>query len=296
MPARIVERRERGVDRLDGRLDQGRRLRLAALQPAHRGGQARHRRLGPGDRLVGVAQILCRLLGLHHGGAALRERRLLPGFRRERGQFLDRMAQPVRLAGGALHLGAMRRDGRFGVAPRRPQLTDLAGLLFEPPIGVEQTAVGRGVDQRAVVVLAVDFHQGGAEALENLHADRLIVDEGARAPVGELDPPQDQFVLGRDVVVFEHEMRRVPGRHVEGGRHLPLLDTLAHQAGVAARPQRQREGVEQDRLAGAGLAREHGKAAGEIDIEPIDQHDVADREPGQHEHPVAPKWSIESSA
>ena len=53
-------------------------------------------------------------------------------------------------------------------------------------------------------------------------------------------------------------------------------------ADVAARAERQREGVEQDRLAGAGLAGQHGKPVGEIDVEPIDQDDVADRKPGEH--------------
>ncbi len=264
MPARIVERRERGVDRLDGRLDQGRRL------------------------------IAGDLLALHHRGAAFGKLSFLAVPGSQRLQFGGGVAEIVRFAGGALHAGAVRVERIVGGAPHIPQRFKGSDLFLEPREGIEQLAVGGSIDQRALVVLAVDLDQRRAEAFQDLHADRLIVDEGARAPVGELDPPQDQFVLGRDVVVFEHEMRRVPGRHVEGGRHLPLLDTLAHQAGVAARPQRQREGVEQDRLAGAGLAREHGKAAGEIDIEPIDQHDVADREPGQHEHPVAPKWSIES--
>ena len=69
---------------------------------------------------------------------------------------------------------------------------------------------------------------------------------------------------------------------LEHGGHLALLDAVAHQRLVAARAQRQREGVEQDRLAGAGLAGEHGKACGEIDVEPVDQDDVADGKPGEH--------------
>ena len=72
-------------------------------------------------------------------------------------------------------------------------------------------------------------------------------------------------------------------RQLERGRHLPLLRALPHQRGVAARTERQREGVQQDRLAGAGLAGEHGKPVGEIDVEPIDQDDVADRKPDEHE-------------
>ena len=142
--------------------------------------------------------------------------------------------------------------------------------------------MGRGIDQRAVVVLAVDLDQRRAERAQRLHAHRLVVDEGAGAPVGELRAPQDQLVVGLDAVVGGQRADRMVARQLEGGRHLPLLGAVAHQRGVAARAERQREGIEQDRLAGAGLAGEHGQPVGEIDVEPIDQDDVADRKPGKH--------------
>ena len=69
---------------------------------------------------------------------------------------------------------------------------------------------------------------------------------------------------------------------VEGGDHLALFGALAHQRRVAARAERQRKGVEQDRFAGAGLAGERGKAGAEIDVQPIDQDDVADGKASQH--------------
>src|SRR5665647_2730829 len=43
----------------------------------------------------------------------------------------------------------------------------------------------------------------GAERLEHLHADRLIVDEGAGTAVGKLHAAQDQGVVGRNVVALE---------------------------------------------------------------------------------------------
>ena len=142
--------------------------------------------------------------------------------------------------------------------------------------------MGRGVDQRAVVVLAVDLDQRRAERAQRLHAHRLVVDEGAGAAVGELRAPQDQSVVGRNAVFRGERADRMVARQFEGSGHLPLLRAMSHQRGVAARAERQREGVEQDRLAGTGLAREHGKPLGEIDVEPIDQDDVADRKPGEH--------------
>ena len=103
------------------------------------------------DRLMGVAQILGRLLGLHHAGAALGKRRLLAGFGRQRGQFLDGMAQPVRLAGGALDLGAMRCHRRFGVPPRRyhinRRIERAKTLLASPAQSVTDIALSLGFGQ-----------------------------------------------------------------------------------------------------------------------------------------------------
>ena len=73
------------------------------------------------------------------------------------------------------------------------------------------------------------------------------------------------------------------GRQLEGRRHLPFGGTVAHQRDIAARAERERKGIEQDRLAGAGLAGEHRETGGEVDVEPIDQNDVADGQPGEHQ-------------
>ena len=118
----------------------------------------------------------------------------------------------------------------------------------------------RHIDQRALVVLAVDLDQRRAERFQHLHAHRLVVDEGAGAAVGELHAAQDQLVLGRDVVRRQQRAHGMAGASLEGGGHLPLLGPLAHQRGIAARAEREREGIEQDRLAGAGLAGERRQA------------------------------------
>jgi hypothetical protein len=46
--------------------------------------------------------------------------------------------------------------------------------------------------------------------------------------------------------------------------------------------ERQREGIEQDGFARAGLAGQHREATGEFDIESFDQDDVTDRQTRQH--------------
>ena len=78
-------------------------------------------------------------------------------------------------------------------------------------------------------------------------------------------------------------------RDLKHGGDLALLGPLPHQRLVATRAQRQREGIEQDRLARAGFAGEHGKALGKIDVEPVDQDDVADGKSRKH---VASPWAV----
>ncbi len=56
----------------------------------------------------------------------------------------------------------------------------------------------------------------------------------------------------------------------------------ADQPGVGARAERQPERIEQDRLAGAGLAGEHAQPGVELELELVDEHDVADGELPQH--------------
>ena len=70
--------------------------------------------------------------------------------------------------------------------------------------------------------------------------------------------------------------------HVEHGRDLALLGAVAHEAGIAAAAERQRESIEQDGFARAGFAGQHREATGELDIEPFDQDDVTDRQTRQH--------------
>ena len=62
----------------------------------------------------------------------------------------------------------------------------------------------------------------------------------------------------------------------------PLRRAVAHQRSVAARAERQRQRIEQDRFAGAGFAGQHRKAGGEIDVQPFDQDDIADRQVREH--------------
>ena len=131
-------------------------------------------------------------------------------------------------------------------------------------------------------MLAVDFDQRRAERLEHLHAHRLVVDEGARAPVGELHAAQDQVVLGRDAVFGEQRERRMVRRDVERRGHLALLGALAHQARIAAAPSASAKASSRIDLPAPVSPVSTDEAGRIVDVEPFDQDDVADGEAGEH--------------
>ncbi len=142
--------------------------------------------------------------------------------------------------------------------------------------------MGRGIDQRTLVMLAMDFDQSRADRFQGLHADRLIIDEGAGAAVGELHAAQNHLAGVVEAIGGEDRGRRMPLRHIEHRGDLALLRAMADQIGIATAAERERERIEQNGFARAGLTGQHRKTTGELDIEPFDQDDVADRQTGQH--------------
>ena len=144
---------------------------------------------------------------------ALGERGLLARLRRRACQFLDRVAQPVGLAPGALDLArdAPRPRPARRAAPATARST-AAASASRPPKASSKRAMRRGIDQSALVVLAVDLDQRRAELLQRLHAHRLVVDEGAGAPVGKLHAAQDQLVFDRRCRARRAAPRRMVAR------------------------------------------------------------------------------------
>ena len=142
--------------------------------------------------------------------------------------------------------------------------------------------MGGSVDQSALVVLAVDLDKRAADVAHQRDAGGLVVDEDAGAAVGGLHAAQDDVAVVVERVFGEDGARRMVLRHVEDGRHLALSRAVADQRGIAARAERQRQGIKQDGFAGAGLAGQDREAGRKIDVQPLDQDDIADRQAGQH--------------
>jgi hypothetical protein len=143
-----------------------------------------------------------------------------------------------------------------------------------------------GVDQRPVVVLAVDFNQQRTGLAHQRHAGRLVVDENPGTAIARLHPAEHQIAVIIDVIGAQQLARRVIGADIEDRRYLPLVSAVAHEAAVTAATKGERKGIEQNGFAGAGLAGENRKTCVKLEIELLDQNDVADRQLDKHRRPL----------
>ncbi len=165
----------------------------------------------------------------------------------------------------------------LGILPDAVEAGDRLSLLGKAAEGIEKGAVGVGIDERAVVVLAVDLDQQLACLAHQLHGNRLIVDIGLGAAIGRLHPAKNQVAIVVDTVFADEKPGRMAHTDVKDRRHLPLVPTVANKRTVAPAAERQRQAIEENGFSSAGLPREHGQAGIEGQIKPFDQDDIADR-------------------
>jgi len=150
------------------------------------------------------------------------------------------------------------------------------------PKPVEQVELARGLEQPLVLVLAVHLHERVAEPLEEADRDRGVVDEGAMAAAArELAADHDLAVLHGQSRLIEHGHHAAVGHgehRLDGGG----LGVGANHIGLRPRAAHQENRVDQDGLAGAGLAREDVEAGGEGDGDVLDHREVPDPQLAQH--------------
>ena len=109
------------------------------------------------------------------------------------------MAQEFGLLARLLDAGAVLVQGRLRLPHGSRRVGDRLRLGLQAAEGVEDRAVRDRIDERPVVVLAVDLDERRADRPQHLDAHRLVVDEGAGAAVGDLDAAQDEVAVGVDI-------------------------------------------------------------------------------------------------
>jgi hypothetical protein len=144
---------------------------------------------------------------------------------------------------------------------------DLVAVRVETREAIEQIDVGVRIEQRLVLVLPVQVHEPGPELAERTCGDQRAVDEGpAPALRGHL-APHEQLAAVLGVEQRLHDRRLLPG---------------SHQLGRGPPAEEEADCLDEDRLAGAGLARQHAQPGVEVDLHLFDDGEVLDGEVSEH--------------
>jgi hypothetical protein len=133
-------------------------------------------------------------------------------------------------------------------------------------VRVEQVEVALRIEQHLVLVLSVQLDESVREFAQRSRRRERIVHEGPAA------------TLCRDLAADDH----LAAVDLEDGLNAGGIGARAHQ--VARRPPAEKEAdrLDQDRLARARLASEDVQAGLELDLDLIDDREIADRQVPQH--------------
>ena len=257
------------------------------VEPARGTAQLRKRGIAAVPYVPQFFQVARQFLALLHVRTRACETLFLTRLRLQRRQLGQVGQQQVLLRLRLVDLLARSTQRLARPLPFRPGGSHRIGLAAG--IAIEQGAVAARVDEAAIVMLAMQFHQRAGNLAQQCHANGLVVDERLGTAIRLQLAADDQrlafFDLDIRLVQRLGQTRRQPGELETGGYAGPVL-ARTNQAAVRAIAQHQAERIEQDGLARPRLARQHTEAAPEFEIERFDEDDVANGKPGQHAGPI----------
>ena len=164
--------------------------------------------------------------------------------------------------GGQLRAQILQRlPGR----PARRQPLAVAGEM------IQHGQLETGVREQQALVLRMDIHQPPGHFLQDADRHRAVVDEAARAPGARHHPPDQQAAVLRRLDV---RFRQQGGQRFVPAGELRLdhagISPLGDHRRVRASAGKQRQGTEQDGLAGACLSCNNDKTLRKHDIQRVD--------------------------
>ncbi len=173
------------------------------------------------------------------------------------------------------------------LAPCAPCPRDGGRRVGQSGVSVEQFALRVRAHQQLVRVLAVNIHQHLADLAQLRERRRGAVDERPREAVAIHHAPQHHGAAVMTVAARRAERLLVEPlldlrMGLEFRRDVRAAFTGAHHVRIGTGAERERQRVDQDRLAGAGFAGENSEAAVEFEIERGDDDEVAYREVAKH--------------
>ena len=168
------------------------------------------------------------------------------------------------------------------VTPLLVQARECADIGLQAGIFVQQLPLRGGMHQRLVRVLPVDVDQLLAEFAQCCQRYRCAIDIGSAAAVTDQDSAQQAFAVAAQVVLCEPLDGRRRTRQFEADADLGTCRPGPDHAVVGLVAEGQAQRIDQNRLAGTGLAGERGHAAFQREVEAADDNQVADVDSAQH--------------
>ena len=201
------------------------------------------------------------------------------------GNFVGLKAEQVEL----LRIGLLIHDqgGLLGFegGAAADEFGECLALAIEIAKGVQNRKLAGGVQERLVLVRAVDIHQPLAQGGEDAQRRWGAVDELAvRARAGEGALQEELVVRARfkTVLLQERLERRAEAGDVEGGLDRATVAAAANEGAVRPLAQGEVEGANEDGLAGAGLARNDVVAGLQLERQVGHEGEVLDAQGRQH--------------
>ena len=239
----------------------------------------------------GLGQCLDRGLRPGEQAGAVRKARVL---RRQGVPFALARRQALQFRHLVLQVGALRlalrillgslNSQRLEPLPGAPGRTGFAPQPLDACMPVEQRALRGRPHERLVRVLAMDVDEELAHLAQLRKRRPAAVHEGPRAP-GPVDHAahEEHAGVAGEFVFFEIARQFAAGDDVELGGQFRPLGRLPHHPGVGPPAHQQFEGVDEDGLAGAGLAGQYREAPVKFKLDRVDDDEIPDCEPVQHQ-------------
>ena len=146
---------------------------------------------------------------------------------------------------------------------------------------VEQPALGIAAQQRMMGILAMDVGQEVGHFTQLAQCRRSAIDIGARTPRVVDHSPQQAGIdikIGRAQPCFQS----APCSHIKLGGNLRTLGPAAHYGGIRTLTQGQRQRIDKNRLAGAGLAGQSTETTRELQFKAVDNDEITNDQTQEH--------------
>ena len=157
-----------------------------------------------------------------------------------------------------------------GLTPALCRQLNLPRQIGRACVFVQQTAVGIGLEQGLMLMLAVDIDQQFAKRFQVALRAGRAVDVRARAAFCGDDPAQNAGTVIVQVALLEPDLCFGNVFQIERGEDVSLVGTWTNHAAVGPVAQRQAQRVEHDGFASAGFASDYAHASIKLEIEVFD--------------------------